>query len=501
MVTQIPERVNHSKLAFSAQFILSKIRLQLLPILALNDYFDIDKILAVREVSAAIINVSGRQRMLSQRVSLCALQLSIEQDAKRQEILRQKLQQTLTLMENSHLDLLHGELASISPEKPSPEIQKIYYDSPYNLDQKITEFIRSGRAIASENKTEIDRNDSHLQFLIHASETDLIEALDAVVMQYQKEKEKQDIEINLCQAKLYKESCTLTAVAQARSQELSQTLTELQNTQIQLIQAEKLSSLGQLVAGVAHEVNNPLGFILGNIECAQHYTDNLLKILKLYQNYYPQPAQEIRDLSEEVELDYLSEDLPTLLESMNLGAERIQEIVLSLRNFSRADEARPKAIDIHECIKSTLTILRYRFKHCRQDTTLQTIEKYDRLPPVECYPGQLNQALMNLISNAIDALEESENQPTLVIQTELIQANPNWIAIRITDNGIGMPEEVRKNLFKPFFTTKPVGKGTGLGLSICHQIIVDRHGGSLECRSQPGKGTEFSIQIPVQQAF
>ena len=287
-------------------------------------------------------------------------------------------------------------------------------------------------------------------------------------------------------------------VAQA---ELQKALDELKSTQAQLIQTEKMSSLGQMVAGVAHEINNPVSFVYGNVNHVNGYIEDILELIELYQQQFPNPGDEIEEKLEDMELDFVREDLPKILNSMKFGAQRIREIVLSLRNFSRLDEADMKEVDIHEGIESTLLILQNRFKTKVNCTTIEIIKKYNQLPKIECHPGQLNQAFMNIISNAIDVLEEGIGidivNPQIYIHTELI--NHKTIAVRIADNGKGMSEEVKNKLFDPFFTTKPVGKGTGLGLSITYQIIVEKHQGSLRCESEPGKGAEFIIEIPIHQ--
>jgi signal transduction histidine kinase len=293
------------------------------------------------------------------------------------------------------------------------------------------------------------------------------------------------------------------ARANTKATELEQALRELQRTQAQLVQTEKMSSLGQLVAGVAHEINNPVSFITGNISYACDYIQDLLGIVNLYRQHYPQPVKPIQDELEEIDLDFLIKDFPKLLKSMKVGADRINQIVLSLRNFSRHDEAEMAAVDIHEGIDNTLMILQSRFKAKGKNPEIKVIKEYAALPLVECYAGQLNQVFMNLISNAIDALESDgvgnfgdTQTPSITICTEA--KDNNQVVIRIIDNGVGMTEEVQQKLFNPFFTTKPIGKGTGLGLSISYQIVVEKHGGELQCFSTPGYGTQFIIDIPLR---
>lgn len=293
-----------------------------------------------------------------------------------------------------------------------------------------------------------------------------------------------------------------------QTQTLQQTLQELQSVQLQLIQSEKMSSLGQLVAGVAHEINNPVNFIHGNLNHLQNYTEDLLDFVQLYQQHYPQPIAEIEEKAEEIDLAFLQEDLTKILTSMNIGTDRIRQIVLSLRNFSRMDESEFKAVDIHEGLDSTLMILQHRLKESNDRPAIEVIRDYDQLPIVQCYPGQLNQVFMNLLTNAIDALEENNEKRSLqdikthpsqiTIRTSAI--DHQWIEIEIADNGVGIPEEVRERIFDPFFTTKPIGKGTGMGLSISYQIVVEKHGGKLECHSKPNQGAQFVMQIPIKQS-
>ncbi len=306
-----------------------------------------------------------------------------------------------------------------------------------------------------------------------------------------------------------------------KNHELKQALKQLGRTQSQLIQSEKMSGLGQLVAGIAHEINNPISFIYGNVTYAREYAENLLKLCCLYQEHYPEPVSAIADLAEEIEIEFMKEDFPHLLNSIKIGAERIRQIVLSLRNFSRLEESDIKRVDIHEGIDSALLILQHRLKENGRIRNIEIVKEYGNLPPVQCYVGQLNQVFMNILSNAIDALgtvrnrkmelsvSETERQDAsgllvncnashwIMIRTEVLENNR--IAIAISDNGPGMEESVKSRIFDPFFTTKPVGKGTGLGLSISYQIVVERHSGTLRCVSTPGGGTEFAIEIPIRQ--
>ncbi|MEG3898571.1 MULTISPECIES: ATP-binding protein [unclassified Microcoleus] len=299
----------------------------------------------------------------------------------------------------------------------------------------------------------------------------------------------------------------IAAERTAKSQELEETLQELQSTQSQLVQQEKMSGLGLLVAGVAHEINNPVNFIYGNIHHASEYAKDLLELVELYRKHYFNPHPEISEHLENIEFEFLCEDLPQLLSSMKIGADRIIQLVQSLRNFSRLDEAEMKPVNIHEGIDSTLLILQSRLKATADRPPIGVVKNYGNLPMVECYVGQLNQVFMNILANAIDALdsysiergewESKINPSTIAIATEY--SMPDKITVRISDNGPGIPENVKQRLFDPFFTTKPAGKGTGLGLSIGYKIVVEKHKGSLRCESEPGRGTEFSIEIPLRQ--
>jgi len=342
-----------------------------------------------------------------------------------------------------------------------------------------------------------------------------VELLQTVVAQ---------LAIALDQAALYTQARQSAAIAQAQAQQLELAINQLQATQAKLVQSEKMSSLGQLVAGIAHEINNPVNFIHGNLTYASAYFYDLLSFLRLYRENYPNPSAEILEQAELINIDFIAKDLPKLLASMQRGTDRIRSIVLSLRNFSRLDEADMKKVDLHEGIENTLLILQHRLNANGRSPEIQVFKEYGNLPPVECYPGQLNQVFLNILSNAIEALKNSDfcsleyPSPTITIRTSLSEScgsqanhisstteqssdstpNSQNVVIRIADNGPGMPESVRTRLFDPFFTTKPVGQGTGLGLSISYQIVVEHHHGILTCTSAPGQGTEFWIEIPIQ---
>ena len=296
-----------------------------------------------------------------------------------------------------------------------------------------------------------------------------------------------------------------TAELKQQTLQLEQTLSELQRTQSKLIQSEKMSSLGQLVAGVAHEINNPVNFIYGNLTPASEYANDLLELADIYEEQYPNPLPLVQEKIQSVDLDFIREDWPKILSSMKTGADRIRDLVKLLWNFARFDEVEMKLADIHEGIDSTLMMLQNRLNPQPDSPGIQIIKDYGNLLKVECYPGQLNQVFINIFNNAIDALEEdSEKQPIALrelnpkiikISTKIFDSK--WVEIRIFNSGSGITEATINQIFDPFFTTKPVGKGTGLGLSIAYQIITERHKGDLQCISAPGEGTEFIIKIPI----
>ncbi|MEH2058820.1 MAG: response regulator [Nostoc sp.] len=299
---------------------------------------------------------------------------------------------------------------------------------------------------------------------------------------------------------------TLEKRVAERTAALSRALKDLQESQLHLVQTEKMSALGQLVAGVAHEINNPVGFIHGNLGHASVYFQNMVNIIDLYQQHYPNPVPEIQEQIAAIDLKYMLADLPNLISSMKEGVQRIRNISTSLRTFSRADSDRKVSCNIHDGIDSTIMILKHRLKASEERPDIQVTRDYGNLPDLECFIGQLNQVFMNLLANAIDALEESNigrtyiaieaNPNQILIQTTLTE-DKNHILIRIKDNGVGMSADVQQNIFDYLFTTKPIGQGTGLGLSIARQIVVHKHGGTLEINSALGEGSEFIIKLPI----
>jgi signal transduction histidine kinase len=331
-----------------------------------------------------------------------------------------------------------------------------------------------------------------------------IGAVDYITKPFQQEEVIARLKLHL---KISHLTRTLEQRVQERTVELSQSLQKLQNTQLQLIQSEKMSTLGQLVAGIGHEINNPIGFISGNCSYIEEYMKDLLRLVNLQQQKLPYPDPEIEELLEEIDLEYLTEDLPKILGSMHQGIGRLKDISLSLRTFARSDISSMVEFQIHEGIDSTLMLLKHRFKDQGDRPQIEVVKQYGELPPINCYPGQLNQVFMNIIANAIDAFDDlhqnRSNQEiaatyphTITIATS-VEYQQKTVTICIEDNAFGMPPEVQARIFEPSFTTKPVGKGTGLGLAISYQIIIDKHNGQINCLSTFGQGTKFIITLPI----
>jgi len=291
----------------------------------------------------------------------------------------------------------------------------------------------------------------------------------------------------------------LVLVEQENRQKLELTLKELQQTQVQLVQAEKMSSLVRLVAGISHELNNPLNFICGNLNYLESYITDLYQLIKLYQNIPPELSREIQQYQNSIDFEFMMEDLTKILASMKLGTERINSVVKGLRSFSRLDESLIKSVDIHEGIECTLSFLQHQIEGEQKYRAIQVVKNYAQLPAVSCYVAELNQVFMNILSNAIAALRQEQHQePIITINTTVKE--DEMVEIVITDNGIGMTEDLRSHIFDPFFTTQPVGNGLGLGLAISYSIIVEKHGGQLTCVSSPQNGTSFIIEIPIDLA-
>lgn len=441
------------------------------------------------------------------------------------------------------------ESLSVSHEARNPELPSLLGESlPPHLEP-IAEIIRDQKVLRIDNLSQTDDLDGKTRSLLNnwgitagallplKTHTGQLGAI--ACSHYTGSRQWSDREVELLQAvvdqlaiaieqaELLANTRAAALASQTQARHLELALKDLRQTETWLIQTEKMSGLGQMVAGVAHEINNPVNFITGNLSHATNYIQDLIDLINYYQQHYPNPNPELQGFIEEIDLEFLIEDLPKILSSMKMGADRIQEIVLSLRDFSRLDDAQMRPVNLHEGIDSTLLILHNRLKPKGKYPGVTVIKQYGNLPPVECYAGQINQVFMNIISNALDALEgwrletveqglsqadlpdgEKSNaiapsslaapvpsSPTLWISTEIL--DDNQAVVRIRDNGPGMPPSVVRRLFDPFFTTKPVGKGTGLGLSISHQIIVEKHGGLLQCYSEPGQGAEFWIQIPI----
>ncbi|WP_375469037.1 response regulator [uncultured Nostoc sp.] len=330
-----------------------------------------------------------------------------------------------------------------------------------------------------------------------------IGAVDYVTKPFQQEEVIARLKLQL---KISNLTYTLEQRVQERTAELTQSLQQLQQTQLQLIQSEKMSTLGQLVAGIGHEINNPIGFIEGNFSYITEYTNNLLHLVNLQQQKLPHPEPEIEELLNQMDFEYLAEDIPKLLASMRQGIDRLKGISLSLRTFARSDISSKMEFQIHEGINSTLMLLKHRLQNKGNHPAIEVITQYGKLPPISCYPGQLNQVFMNIIANAIDALDDlNQNHsdqkiaacPNTITITTSVNYQQETVIICIQDNGPGMLPEVQTRIFEQSFTTKPVGKGTGLGLAISYQIIVDKHNGQIDCLSIPGEGTKFIITLPI----
>ena len=517
--------------------------------------------------------LAKRTRQLKRAKQKLANQVAVSEAAQRE---RQQVEEALRQAEQKYRSIFENAVEGIFQTTPdgqyqacNPALASIYgYESPEELLTTLTdierqlyvepyrryEFIKQLHTCdsVSDFESQVYRKDGSIIWISENARAVRDEA--GTLLYYE------GFVTDITKRKLAEEALRQSeAQFKAQAKQLELALQKLQQTQSQLIHNEKMANLGQLVAGVAHEINNPANFLCNNLIPASQYAEDLLNLLKLYVKYYPQPASEIQEEAEAIDLHFLVEDFPKTLGSMQLGADRIRQIVQSLQSFSRFDDAQMKPVDLHQGIDSTLVILHNRLKPHADKPGITILKEYGELPLVECYAGLLNQVFMYLLCNAIDALEESmtsgctaqdfkehwviskpdvcvsetvtnprvsalpsqgacvaklrfpdsrnppvthsEHYPgTIWIRTEVIgDSSAAWAVVRIIDNGTGVPEEVRQRMFDPFFTTKPVGKGTGLGLSISYQIVVEKHGGRLRCFSTPEKGTEFVIEIPLRQ--
>lgn len=484
-----------------------------------------------QQLQASFVTLSQRQATLAEaqriaHVGSGELDLTTKQITGSEEFLR------IFGLEPRETPLHYSEyIQQIHPEDVEATtqaiVQVIQQGQPCEFDCRLQRPNGSIRYISTKGQPIFDRQGQVIRYF-----ATVMDITDRTLAAQALQQAKLDLEIRV-QERTAELSQALEQLQQSEMQlkaqalQLQQALADLQQTQAQLIHTEKMSSLGQLVAGIAHEINNPVSFIYGNLSHAKDYTTDLFRVLQLYQEHYPLPSPSIQQEIEAIELDFLMDDFPQLLSSMQVGAERIREIVRLLRNFARYDEAQMKEVNIHEGIDSTLMILQSRLCEITGYPAIKVIKEYGELPLVECYAGQLNQVFMSILTNAIDAIAsrcktlasqekrvrypeaEEEFLPCIKICTGMLELrsqeeghsgssqNPRLL-IRISDNGCGMGELVRSRIFDPFFTTKPIGTGTGLGLTTSYQIVVEHHKGRLEVTSLEGQGSEFAIELPLR---
>jgi two-component system, NtrC family, sensor kinase len=439
-----------------------------------------------RALDAVVINISGRQRMISQRISLLVMQLAMHPEVGERGLIYQKLQDSLDCLLGNHEGLLYGDIEANLPGNPSQTILSMHFEAPTQLDRKLRRYVERVRGFMALEHLTLET--PNLWKLVTEDVEDLVCAIDTVVSQYQFENESRQ-EVMLEQLlDLCHRNAQQTVV-------LEQALADLKQLQSQLIQTERISGLGQIAAGIAHEINNPANFIFANLHHAQDYTDQLLNLIALYDQ--GADACQIEAFQSEIDLPFIQADFPRLIESMETGASRIQKIVADLRTFARLDESEFKTIHLPEAIDSVVLMINHRLMFQRNGAvqSIGLVKDYDeQIPLLYCYAGQLNQVLFHLLNNAIDALlSELPSQPQIWITTRL--KNPQTLEITVADNGPGVPEVLQQQIFDPFFTTKPIGQGTGLGLSLSHQLMQSQ-GGLI--RYQPGEGATFVVELPIE---